>query len=341
MHAVTPYLLRSFNKYNTETKKQDYFPLSNIRGKDLLDVIHKFMEEKSTHVFDFSEEKRVYKFTDIKVDSKNRTISAFLIAGFYGVKSDILDKNTGEVRFPKTVDDAEVLKHFVLFTLPKNTSEGVALFHKSRGVGVKSLFEKLFTPYFRLALNCSLQINPYAHTEAVTEWAQNAKVKELKVKGFVGSSDIAENIAKLGECNTEFIIKPQKTQNGIRASLGSLSDFIKPEPNSAINQMIEILEGQGSKIRTVAELNGTRRTFEIGSNSKGVICDIPFAEVGEDDVLLIGGQPEYKSTRKWSLELTNDILIGVYGKKAFQIKNISIETKDRSDEFESQPELVD
>ena len=100
MHAVTPYLIKSYHQYNKDKKEQEYFSLNSIRGKDTLEIIHKFMESKSSSVFDFPSESRVYKFENIEFNPKNRTVSAFLIAGFYGVKSDILDKNTGEIRFP-------------------------------------------------------------------------------------------------------------------------------------------------------------------------------------------------------------------------------------------------
>jgi hypothetical protein len=319
MHAVTPYLLKSFNKYNQETKNRDYFSLSNIRGKDLLELIHKFMTSKSSTVFDFPEEKRVYKFTDIKYDVAQRTVTAFLIAGFYGVKSDILDKDTGMVTFPKSENDAEVLKHFVLFTVPRDKTEGIALFHKSRGVGIKSLFSKLFKPFFNANCNSILQINPYAHTDAISDWASNARVTELKVSGFVGNSDIADNLANMGECNTEFSISPKVKKRGVKATFGSLKSFLNLDQNPGMKKIVTFLEGQGKNVRTVAELNGSTRTFEVGTNSKGVVCDVLFAEP-DDNVKLVGGQPELKSTRIWAINLTNDILIGVYGKKkAFQI----------------------
>ena len=277
------------------------------------------MKSKSSTVFDFPSEKRVYKFTNIVYNAQQRTVTAFLVTGCYGVKTDILDKNTGNLTFPKSENDAEVLKHFVLFTVPANGTEGIALFHKSRGVGIKTLFTKLFNPYFLKITSSHLQVKAYAHTEAVTEWAANARVTRLKVAGYVGSSDLANNLSILGNCNTEFSIYPKTKKKGIKATLGPLKNFLELDKNPNIKEMITFLEGQGSKISTIAKLNETTRTFEIGTNTDGVVCDIPFAEE-EDTVQLIGGQPEYTSTKSWAIILTNDILIGVYGKKkAFQI----------------------
>ena len=68
MHAMTPYLLQSFDKYNKTTKKHEHFTLSNINGHDLLELIHNFMTSKSAHVYDFPKEERVYKFTNIKYE---------------------------------------------------------------------------------------------------------------------------------------------------------------------------------------------------------------------------------------------------------------------------------
>jgi hypothetical protein len=318
MHAITPYLLKSYKGRDTEKKESEHFDLSNIKGKDLLELLHNYMQSKSAHVYDFKEEKRVFKFSDIDFDIKRRTVSAFLVAGFYGVRSDIIDKSTGEIRFPKSESDAEVLRHYIQFTVPLGSTETIGLFHKSRGVGIKSLFDKLFKANFLLETQATLQITPYAHTGAVQEWAKGASVKSLKVKGFVPSSDITVNLARLGECNTEFTISPKIKKKGFKASFGPLSDFLTPEASSTQNEIITLLSNQGASVRTVAELNGARRTFEVGANSGGVVCDIPFAE-GEDEVELKGGQPEFQSTKKWARSLTNDILKGVYGRRAFQI----------------------
>jgi hypothetical protein len=318
MHAITPYLIKSFEGTDKEKKESKYFNLSDVRGKDLLILLHEYMKSKSAHVYDFSEEKRVFKFSDISFDSKKRTVSAFLVAGFYGFKSDIIDISSGAIRFPKSESDAEVLRHFVQFTVPPGSSEAIGLFHKSRGIGIKSLFDKLFKAHFRSETQSSLQITPYAHTEAVRECAKGARVKKIQVKGFVPSTDIAANLNKLGECNTEFFITPKMKKKGIRSSFGLLSDFLTPEANSVQNQVVTLLSSQGASVRTVAELNGATRTFEVGANSEGVACDIPFAE-DTDNVELEGGQPTFLSTKTWAEILTNDILKGVYGRRAFQL----------------------
>lgn len=314
MHAVTPYLLKSYHKYNKEKKSQEYFNLDKIKGFDLLVIIHKFMKLRSANVYDFPDDKKVYKFTDIKFDNDNRTVSAFLMAGSYGIKTDIYDKNTGAISFPKNEDEAEVLKHYIQFTVPPNSTDAVGIFHKSHGVGIKTLFDKLFKPHYRSKTGFILQINPFAHTKAVDEWVDKAQVKEFKVQGYLGNSDVAENIAHLGQCNTEFSITP-KSKKGIIPSFGALKDFINPSHNSKVKEIITFMSTQGSNVKAVASLNGSTRTFSVGTNSSGVYCDVQI----EKGVTIQGGQPEYQSIRKWAFILTNDIMKGVYGKNAYQL----------------------
>lgn len=324
MHSVTPYLLKSFDRYNSDNKEQEYFTLSNFRNHDLLNMLYEFMNEKSGHAFIFEEDKKVYRFSDIRIDAKKRYISAFFTVGSYGVKQDIIDIKTNKISFPKKENDADILNHFVMFAVPSNCSEAIGLFHKSHGKGVKSLFDKLFKPYFLDKVKATLQITPYSHTETVSEWAANARVKELIVSGYVPSSDVAENIAQFGECNTEFKIKPKIKKRGLATTLGSLAEFMNPNLDSAHNQFITHSEEFGASVRVVAQLNDTKRTFYVGSNSRGVSCDILFGEseedFGEDNVVeMDGGQPQLSSLRPWAIKLTNDILKGVYGKKAYQI----------------------
>ncbi len=318
MHSVTPYLVRSFKERNKEKKESDFHNLHSVNHHSLLELIYKYMQSRSANVYDFPEDKRVYNFQNVSYDKARHTVTAFMQVGKYGVKKDIIDKHTGKQRFPQTEDDADILKHFIQFTIPPNATEGIALFHKSHGVGIKTLFDKLFKPVFLRKTKAVLQVTPYAHSEALQNWTNSALVKEIVVKGYVPSSDIAENVGRMGEVNTEFSITPKRQKKGKIASLGKLKGFVTKQP-SPERQMVETLSQFGSSIKTVAELNGVKRTFEVGNLDKsGPSCDITITE--DDDVELDGGQPVFNSIRKWCVPLTNDILKGVYGKRSFQIK---------------------
>ncbi|MCH2256486.1 MAG: hypothetical protein MK088_07635 [Alteromonas sp.] len=320
MHAVTPYLVRSYRGRDAETKQPEYHKLSDINNIDLLELIHQFMTSKSGSVFDFAEDKKVYQFLDINYDKQRRTVSASMCAGSYGVKSDILDISTGKLRFPKTETDAEILRHYIQFTIPTNKTEAVALFHKSHSVGIKTLFDSLFKPFFRNKTNSSIQIAPYAHGEAIREWIDNAVVKRICVKGYQPSSDITDNLNSGIELNNEFIIKPRRTSSS--SMLGRLADFIGPDASEPAQNMVAVLSQHGQSVKTVAQLNGTTRSFTVGTDSSsGTTCDI---ELDSDSgVTLDGGQPDHHEMHAWCINLTNDILKGVYGKRAPQIAPIS------------------
>lgn len=317
MHAITPYLLQSFHR--REKNESLLHKLSNVHSKDTLEIIYNFMEKYSAHVYDYPAEKKVYSFKNITLNSKNRTVSAFFVTGQYGVKSDILDKSTGKIRFPKTESDAEVLKHYIQFTIPSNSTDGIALFHKSMGVGIKSLFCAIFLGYFREQTESTLQFKPYSHATAITEWVENAKIKSFNVKGYEGNSDVTNAVNSVAECNIEFSVRPKIRKKGFEATFGKLKDLMGPNPDPKLQQIVAVLNKQGAEVTTTAKLNGATRSFNVGTDSKGTYCDILINEDGAKDVEMIGNQPDFLSIQNWSLFLTNDILKGVHGRQAFQV----------------------
>lgn len=320
MHAITPYQISSFKERDKEKKIPIYHNLSSVRSNDTLDMIYKFMVKHSAHIYDYPKEKKLYSFKDINLDMKNRTVSAFFETGKYGIKSEIRDKKTGNLKYPKLENDAEVLKHYIQFTIPSGSTEGLALFHKSMGVGVKSLFADIFKGHFKDITQSTLEFKTYSHKEALSEWIDKAKIKSFNVKGFKGISDITDSISSIAECNVEFSIKPKRKKNIAESSFGYLKDAIGQKKSPKIQEFVEALNEQGAYVTTTAKLNKVSRSFTVGANAKGAFCDILINEDGKKDVKMDGNQPVFVSMQKWSYKLTNDILRGIHKKQAYQLK---------------------
>src|SRR5690606_22671267 len=99
-----------------------------------------------------------------------RIAYGWLELGSYGIRSDIIDVNTGKVDFRKAQNNAEIIRHFSYFFIPVGFNEGLALLHSFRGNGVKTVFLDQFGQYFSTKTQLNLQMNPLSYEKALEQW---------------------------------------------------------------------------------------------------------------------------------------------------------------------------
>ncbi|NIF02229.1 hypothetical protein F3J38_19545 [Pantoea sp. Acro-805] len=283
MHALAPYLFRCYNP--NAAKEQRYSALSNIRDNDLLDIIGDFIDKYDSDFILYEATKQVFRFNEVVRDDNNREIYGWFESGYYGTKTDIINIETGVVDFEKTKNNAEIIRYYVHFYIPRDVNEAMAFLHTYRGDGIKTLFMNLFSEYFKGVTNLVLQMNPLAYDKAIEKWL-DAVAKEVRVTKFHGVSDVAEQARKLGHNEQELIIKPPR-----KSGLGRLRDYFTAGSEQA--QLVEVLKEYGETVKTVVELgDGRKRTFRIGTSAKGAVCEIIF---DEEQVVFDDGMPELES----------------------------------------------
>ncbi|MEO3682294.1 hypothetical protein ABHN84_08285 [Shewanella vesiculosa] len=287
MHSVSPYLFRCYNKELRGRQDQRYSTLDNIGPHDLYLLLERFITRNSGTYKILEETKQVYQFSDMNYDPNKREISGWFNVGSYGIKTEIINVDTGDVDFEKAQNNAEIIRHYVHFFVPRGFNEAMAFMHAYRGIGIKTLFYSLFSNYFQQITHLVIQMNPLAYDNAVNAWL-DATAKEIRLTKFVGLTDIADQVQQLGHHEQELIIKPPRN-NG----LGKLRDYMTP--GSERLAAIEIIGEYGSQIKTVVEINGKKKTFSIGRHSSTPLCEIELSE----DVILIEGVPQFDSICNW------------------------------------------
>lgn len=288
MHSVSPYSIRCYNQNSKAKKLEDrYFVLDRIGDKDFFEIVKSFIRSNSK-VFRINEaEKQVYCFNDVRVDPKSRSVYGWFDVGIYGYKSDIINIETGKVDFKKAQKNAEIMRHYFHFFIPKGMNEGVCMLHNHRGGGVKTLLQELLGKYFKEKTKNTLQLHPLAYDKAMSAWNE-ARAKEIRVSKFSGLSDKADRIKFLGHQESELILKPPKKEYfcKLKTLLDNKSDQYK---------LIEALEEMGDSVKTIVELNGRKRTFRIGNNSSNAVCQIDV----DEDIDMDGGIPTRDAMNKW------------------------------------------
>lgn len=300
MHAIAPYLFRCFNRGLEGSIEERYSTLDNLGDKDLFYLLRDFLIANTGAYKIVEDSKQVFQFDNLKIDEENREIYGWFNVGSYGIKTDIINVTTGDVDFEKAKDNAEIIKHYVHFFIPRGFNEAMAFMHSYRGVGIKTLFYNLFSQYFRDLTDLVIQMNPLAYDNAVNAWL-DATAKEIKLTKFVGLNDIADQVRLLGHGEQELIIKPPR-----KGGMGRLRDYLNAD--SPHRQAVEVMGEYGAQVKTVVEMDGKRRTFNVGRNRTCALCEIEVEEniIGDD------GVPEYGRINTWVREIVAEYARTMY-----------------------------
>ncbi|MCG8612278.1 MAG: hypothetical protein MI864_17285, partial [Pseudomonadales bacterium] len=140
MHSMSPYVIRCFNPAIESNKREDkYCVLNKIGQNDLFNILKAFVSSKSENYQIVEHSQQVYKFSDVVYDEKNRHIWGWFQVGTYGIKTDIINIESGDVDFEKAQNNAEILKHYFHIYIPVGFNESICMMHSYRGHGVKTL----------------------------------------------------------------------------------------------------------------------------------------------------------------------------------------------------------
>jgi len=301
MHSISPYTIRCY--IPTLSNKNKYGVLNKVGQNDVLHMLNNFIQSKTASIHTVNDSKQIYNFSDVNFDEKKRRLSGWFNVGAYGMAGDIIDIKSGHVDFTKTVNNADMIKHYFQFCVPLDKNEGICIFHNNRGRGVKTLFYDIFAPYFLTATKLTLQFNPLSYEKAFQQWV-NAEVKELHVTKFDAVKDLADYPKEMGHLESTVIFKSPKGK-----PFGSFNLFNKEGTDQ--HRLVEIFNGEGQQIKTVLELNGKRKTFVLGSDTTNSVCKI---EV-DDDVTLTDGVPDLSSFHSWVNGIIKEFSKDLYPKK--------------------------
>ncbi|EMJ9775482.1 hypothetical protein RGO69_002283 [Morganella morganii] len=301
MHSIAPYTFRCYLGTHHKDKKQNYSDLDKIKGHhDLLNLLKKFIDDRCDYTI-LEETKQVYRFTDVKFKKSRREIYGWIESGFYGEKRDIINIDTGKVDYLKTQKNAEMIKYYFHFYIPLGVNEGMAFLQTYRSDGVKTLFYNQFSKYFKTVTDLSLQMHPLAYEKALSNWL-DAETKEIVVTQFNGLKDIADQINLGGHVEKSLCIKAPRNK-----TLGKLKSFFRK--NTKNQKMVEVLSELGSSVKTVVEIEGRKKTFNVKSKSSTVISEITF---DEDDVDFVDGVPQLKSIYLWMDDIIREYIKNLY-----------------------------
>jgi hypothetical protein len=308
MHSISPYTIRCFNPALTAVPiAQRYSVLDSVGTFDVFSMLKEYIESHSEEFHLLEDNKQVFRFTGMNIDVNKRVIYGWLQAGSYGIKTEIINVDTGNVDFEKAQNNAEIIRHYVHFYFPLGFNEAIALLHGYRGNGIKTLFFEQFNDLFHKRTKLTLQMNPLGYDKAFKQW-EDAIAKEIVLIKFNGLDNLEDQILKLGHDEVEVSLKPPK-----KGTFGKLKDFFNPRSDVAI--AVELLSHQCSTIKTTVEINNKRRKFNIEPQATNIVCQIEL----DDSVKVVDGNPDPTSMNIWCSTILDEFCQTMYPN--MEIKN--------------------
>lgn len=302
MHSLAPYSIRVHDSSLAGPHAKKFHSLSNVRGIDLLKELKDLCTNHSSKYLSLKDDdsKKAIKFSNVTVD--DREIYGFIEHGEYGVKGKVVDVESGTTVYDKKAKDADVNQLYFHFSIPKDRTNAICVFHNIHGKGVKSTFEALFNEHFKVRTGgLKLQIRPLSYQKVVQEWMENSYVKELRLQRYTPKGELSDAADTLKEHVTNVTLKPKKKGD----SFGSFFDFYKSNGvNGSMRGAVEIMGNLCSSVKAVVEYDGRKRVFSLAANSNPVSS----IEFGDDEVDMDDGAPTLISLSKFSSELLADLM---------------------------------
>lgn len=296
MHCLAPYFIRCYDPNSEEKEPENRYNMLNRIGQyDIFNLLCDFMISHKTYK-KVELRSETYRFSELHIDKDKRTITGWMSVGVYGLKNDIINTEDNALAFLKEEKHADVKKYYVSFYLPLESRKGICLLYTYKSDGVKSIFLSEFNEFFHNTTKKNVQINPLSYDKAMQPWL-DAETKEIKVIGFKPAIDLADRVSSLGDLDFEYSIKAKKNK-----SLGRLCDFLKKDSDEY--NLIELLNAEGDQVKALVAMNGSKKTFRIGSSNRSAVCQI---EIDEEQVSIIGSTPDFDSLNKWASGIVMDI----------------------------------
>ena len=221
---------------NKRLNKDEKLYLSDYdNGKDLLNQLREyfcslkvetFTDDLSAIIKDEEERKisRILKRQDgsfeLYASESSRYISGLIESGEFGTEENIINSNTGELKYRKSSVDAQMIPFFFMFYIPEHSHFGYLIIERIGNFGVFSTLVKSIQKFIgpNLDDNVVLKIEPFFIQEVldrnlnVVSEAKKVILKCVRMKDL-GLSLITENLVDDDDTQTDLVYRASRNSS--------------------------------------------------------------------------------------------------------------------------------
>ena len=279
---------------NKRLNKDEKMYLSDYdNGKDLLAQVKEMLDiwkfenikEDSPTIAKDEDEKKISRILQnadgsFELHSLGRCISGIIESGEFGTEENIINSNTGELKYRKRAEDAQMIPFFFLFNIPEHSYYGYLIIERIRNVGIYSILTKAIQKHIerKIHANLVLKIEPFMIQEVFNRnLSVISEAKKVILKRVYSQklnlSQIAENLVEGDDVQTDVVYRaPRNRFLQVKQWIDKLNAS-RNKKGGYTFQNIEYADVAfelkiGGKVKTVsiAKINGLGTNLEITDN---------------------------------------------------------------------------
>ena len=269
------YLKKRFSSDDVIGLNEEY----EYKGYNYINVM-KMMEEFFDSYSDYVDNEKNMKLFSIDCDSikvmndkKSSYIYGVIKSGAYGMESQITNKDSGEISYVRTKDDADIKNFCFMIYIPKDSKyvtvkKGIMLFQMIGNYGVKTITIEYMREFFSENYSLTLGTRSISVGLFIQKLIKDGKLKKVKLLQNKISPDASDNIfSNRGRIETTHI-SPQFKQN----YLNRIITYV----NGGSEDVFEIEDDVFDDIKLTFDHMGRTKTIGLRNiNNFSIVEDLP------------------------------------------------------------------
>ncbi len=276
-------------------------------GRDLLEIVSAYISSLRVRISHDVKQRKLIRVTSVSREKGARSIDGIIETGEYGYEADLYDVSAEKISYNKTVNEAEMIPFYFLFSLPAGVDEGILILQRFKNFGIRKVLLDDFERHFRsLNLDFVVDFSPLVPEAVVRGWVRDGKIRTVKLVSFKLSSDLAKafDIKNHEEVYSELVVRVK--HKGSNAFSGLANRFLGRRGQQ---RLIELRETKYDydDLKLEVDLGNGHRTVNVtrGGNPRAIY------DITDGVVVEKSGHPSFESIRQQALTLLRDASEGL------------------------------
>ena len=241
--------------------------------------------------------------TKISETEHYRTLSTVIKSGPYGYESELTDKNSGEVKYHRTAQDADIKRFSCLFFVPKDQDElvvrkGIIVFQEIGAYGVKTITTDKIITYFSSRYELKFETRSISPVTFVKQVLKQGEVQKITfIKNSISNDDSDNLVKNAGREEVSYIL-PEIRQPVV-------DRFFKPRLLAG-DGVIEI-EEEVLNVESLGAYSDIKFNVNYGNRQNTIsLIDMSQFSIVEEvpgDLILHSGQPKREELRIYMINI--------------------------------------
>lgn len=240
-------------------------------------------------------------------EDKNTILRGIITTGDYGYESDLLNIQTGELKYSRTIDDAELLPFYFLMVIPQNFNMGILLLERFGQFGMKKIFTENMKVYFEQQLPAYiLEIEKIIPGDLVEHYLTQGRIISAKFINNTIPDDISDVIqygSKKDKGSFECTVKA--SPKGHLPIGGHISKWfrINKKDRPPISSLYHIESFEYDNIKLEIDVDNQVRTLNL---SHPEFLN-PYYDI-TSQIIIKNGHPVFESINAFAMDMSKSLL---------------------------------